>query len=391
MVSEEVRNKLSINDCISFETESGGGIGMIIDDSQVNVVVIIFNRVTSSMHQKYSLRLVTADEFPMAYCSNMIEVMANVSDKSTIPRRSITDIVFIASIKEVESLFFHIAGSKSVYFIRYYIETDGSVKDFASTFYFSSYMIEPFSHRIFFSLNLIAQSLTRSMHHLKETDVGSKTFRMLLSMESLIYLSSKLPSAVHVCALMKESSVIYYSSLKMEARAGIVTKHYVRVLHKLAMLELCRILGSIIGLGISSSRPTKKVRYKYCTINSVLNSVELQEELPNEVISHPMKRTGCDGIDLVYRTECRQLACTIRFTKLHVSSAEIATSRLPSCDVQAPTSSAYVRAWFINDGVILEVVSIGNNYAACKTPDSNEVTVRLPLEIVSNLVNSFGC
>jgi hypothetical protein len=227
MVSEEVRNKLSINDCISFETGSGGGIGMIIDDSQVNVVVIIFNRVTSSMHQKYSLRLVTADEFPMAYCSNMIEVMANVSDKSTIPRRSITDIVFIASIKEVESLFFHIAGSKSVYFIRYYIETDGSVKDFASTFYFSSYMIEPFSHRIFFSLNLIAQSLTRSMHHLKETDVGSKTFRMLLSMESLIYLSSKLPSAVHVCALMKESSVIYYSSLKMEARAGIVTKHYV--------------------------------------------------------------------------------------------------------------------------------------------------------------------
>jgi len=365
MVPEEVRQKLSINDCISLQTGSGLGLGLIIEDSQVNVEVIMFNQVTSSLHWQYSLRPVTADKYPMAYCSNMTEVMANVSDKKTIPRTSILDIVFIAPIKEVESSYFHIAGSTSVYFIKYYIESNGCIKDCDSTFYFRPFTVEPFSHRIFSSFNVIAQNLRRSMHHLKQTDLGSKTFHIFFSMESFIFLSSKLPSAIHVCAPSKESSIIYHNNLKMEARSGVIMKHYIRVLHTPSMSELQKVLGTAVGLGMSSARPTKKAKYKYCTINSILNSVELHRELPLEVISSPLRRTGCNGVDFVYWTESRQLVCTIRFTKIIVSNAEIATSRVPSCDVKPPKSSAYVGAWFIYDGAVLEVVSIAGNIVAC--------------------------
>jgi hypothetical protein len=156
------------------------------------------------------------------------------------------------------------------------------------------------------------------------------------------------------------------------------------------MSELRKVLGTAVALGMSSARPTKKAKYKYCTINSVLNSVELHRELPLEVISSPLRRTGCNGVDFVYWTESRQLVCTIRFTKIIVSNAEIATSRVPSCDVKPPKSSAYVGAWFIYDGAVLEVVSIAGNIVACKIPDSEDVSIQLPLDVVCDLVNRFG-
>jgi hypothetical protein len=390
MVSEEVRNKLSINDCIAFQTECGNRPGLIIDDSPDAVEVLVFKEVTSELHQQYCLRPVVAEEYPMAYCGNMIELMGNVSDKLTIPRTSIIDIIFIVPIREVESSLFHIAGSKNAYFIRYYIKADNGLCDYHARFYFNQYIVEPFSHRIFYSFNLIAHNLKRSMHHLKETDVSNKTFRVSMSMESFLYLSSKLPSAVQVYTMCKEASVIYYNNLSMEARTCSITKYYVRVLHMQSMLELRKVLGSTIGLGICSARPTKKTRYRYCTINGTMNSVEMHQEVSGEIVDKPLKRTGCNGIDFVYKLESRQLVCTVRFTKLIVSTAEIATSRVPIADVKAPRSSAYVGAWFIHDGVVLEVVKIVNDIVACKTPDNDEDIIELPLPLVSDLVNRFG-
>ncbi len=96
-------------------------------------------------------------------------------------------------------------------------------------------------------------------------------------------------------------------------------------------------------------------------------------------------------IDFIYSSESRQLTGTIRFTKLCVSSVEVVLCRVPLAGVKVAASSAYEGAWVLRDGAVLEVVSIQNNHVACKTPDSDEVTIELSLELVCELVNRFGC
>jgi len=390
MVLEEVRNKLSVNDCISFQGEGAIGFGIITKDRRDAVEVIMFEEVTSDLYRRFSLRPVAFEEYPMAYYGGMTELVATVSNKVTIPRSSIRDIIFILPIKEVESAMFHMAGSKVAYFIRYYLDADQRLHDYGARFYLDQYVVEPFSHRIFSSMNLLAQHLRKALHHLKETESCSKTFRAHFSMESFVFLSCKLPSAIHVGTMRKESSIIYFNNLSMEARSGTITKYFLRVLHVQSMSELRKLLGGCVGLGLTTTRPTKKIKHKYCTINGILNSVEVSEELPREVVDSPFERTGCDGIDFVYKAESRQLVCTIRFTKLCVSSTEIATARVPSADVKAPTSSAYIGAWFIHNGAVLEVVAIVDDYVNCKTPDNDEEVIQLPLPLVIDLINKFG-
>jgi hypothetical protein len=184
---------------------------------------------------------------------------------------------------------------------------------------------------------------------------------------------------------------MYYNNFQLEARPSCITKIYIRVLHLQALSELQKSLGAFIGLGISSSRPTKQNKSKYCTINGTLNSVELPNELPAENIPSLLKRTVNNSIDFIYSSKSRQLSCTIRFTQLRVSSAEVVLSRAPSAEVKAAATSAYVGAWFLHDGAVLEIVSIENNRVACKTPDSDDTTIELPLELVCDLVNRFGC
>ncbi len=122
-------------------------------------------------------------------------------------------------------------------------------------------------------MNFLAQNLRRAMHHLKETDVCIKTFQIYFSAESLLYPCSKVPSATKVTVIRNEASIMYYNNLQLEARPFCITKVYIRILHSQALLELRNILGACVGLGISSSRPTKQNKFKYCSINGVLNSV----------------------------------------------------------------------------------------------------------------------
>lgn len=392
MLDALIQNKIGVNDCIAFDSRQGLRLGMVVNDSFENVEVLLFEKVTSDISKQNSFQPLSAIDYPMAYHGHMQEVFGRVTNNLSVPRRSIVDIIFILPITEVESGMFHIAGSKVAYFMRYYMRADGKLIGCTSYVYLKRYMVEPFSHRIFSSINHLAHHLKKKMYHLKESETTSKSFRIFFSMEAFMYLSAKLPNAITVTVTRKESSILYYNCLQMEARSLDVSKTYLRVLNKQSLSELRRVLGDGVGLGLSTERPTKKCKFKYCTINGKLNSIELGERIPAENIAYPLMKTGANGIDFIYTEESRQLTCNVRFTAITVSHSDIAKSRVPNADVQQPETSAYVGAWFLHEGVVLEVTKIAGNVVSSKEPDDEDdaTIVELPLGLVCDLINSFG-
>ena len=95
MLDAAVQRKISKLDCIVFQSSCGLTLGMVIDDSSDTVDVIIFKRITSEISQRYSLSPITAMDYPMAYHGNMVEVLASMADKISVPRPSIMDVVFL--------------------------------------------------------------------------------------------------------------------------------------------------------------------------------------------------------------------------------------------------------------------------------------------------------
>jgi hypothetical protein len=253
-------------------------------------------------------------------------------------------------------------------------------------------MVEPFSHRIFLTFNHLAQNLKKKMYHLRESDTTTKSFRFFFPMETFLYLCSKVRSGIKATVMRRESSILYYNTLHLEARSDTITKSYLRILNKPSLSELRYVLGDGIGIGISSTRPTKKCKFKYCTVNGKLNSIELGESTPAENVADPLMNFGNNGIDFVFSEESRQLTCILRFTSIPVSNSDIVTSRVPKADVKQPTSGAYVGAWFLYNGVVLEVESISGDNVWCKDQDGDDddPLINVPLPLACNLINSFG-
>ncbi len=76
-----------------------------------------------------------------------------------------------------------------------------------------------------------------------------------------------------------------------------------------------------------------------------------------------------------------------------MSTAEVATSRIPAAHIVREASSAYVGAWFNHNGRTYEIININidDQICTCDTVDEPpHVTAELPLRVVENLVDSFG-
>ncbi len=161
---------------------------------------------------------------------------------------------------------------------------------------------------------------------MSESDVAAKSFRIYFSIEVFIHMRKKLPNAIFATTTRKESRILYYNTLQMEARTGVVTKTYLHVLDKQSLQELWYLLGDGIGLGLSTGWPTKRCKMKYCTINGKLNTVEVEDLIPPKVRADPFMSSRRYGIDFIYSEETRQLTCNLHFTSLPVSTADIAKS-----------------------------------------------------------------
>jgi PAS domain S-box-containing protein len=66
------------------------------------------------------------------------------------------EAISFSSISEVESGIFHIAGSKTTYFSRYYIDAKRKINVCRQVFYFYLHFVEPYSHRFFSSFTHLA-------------------------------------------------------------------------------------------------------------------------------------------------------------------------------------------------------------------------------------------
>ncbi len=167
---------------------------------------------------------------------------------------------------------------------------------------------------------------------------------------------------------------------------------YLCILTAPALVSLRKTLGIGVGLGCATDKPTKRSPLQYCSINSQLNSIEIGENLPQDLITKPLSPTKCNGIDFLYIKQNSSLCCHIRFTKLVVDTPEVATSRIPAAYIVREASSAYAGAWFNHGGETYEVLSINvpGNICTCESVDQPTVVVELPLTLVNSLVESFG-
>jgi hypothetical protein len=375
-------------------------VGRIVGSTSDAVEVSVFETMTSVLLQHYSLPPVTSAVFPMASQSCMLEVVAQEA-RVSVARSNICDVAFVIPIYEVESGLFHLSGSYNSFFIRYFF-LNGAVHPYGSELYFSARNVEPVTFRLFHSLNALAHLVKKSLYHQGEAELSMRSFRLYLSTEAFSYFYNKLYSvSVTSSTSRKQAVIMYYDSLTIEARTKIITKTYLRIVTKQGLSSLQKILGVGVGLGIVKKRPTSKVPLVYCTEGSFLTSVEVQENLPDELVAKPLQRFPRDGVDFIYTEESRQLTCNIRYSKIKINNRETVTSRMPTAEVHEQLiGGAYLDSHFHYNGDLMTVVNIANDTATCRhlhyDSDSDEddeerwELVDLPLDLVRQLVSSFG-
>jgi hypothetical protein len=383
---EAMRECVGVGDYIKFSNLLGQERhGLILaggDNNQVRVLML--RRVTTETFERYSFTPITATAYPMAYTSRMVELMS-VGEEIYLPRHSIIDIIFVLPIQEVESGYLSMAGSHSMFFQRYGMLND-AIAPCPESVYFSSYLVEPLSVRLFQSLNMLATHIKRAMYHGPMSSISFKTFRLPFSIESFLFLRFKLSDAFHDYFERKEKTIIYYNTLEMEARTNTVKKNYININTAESLQLLREILGDGIGLGLAKERPTKRNPWGVCSINNILTSLEVPDDTSAEVTN------TMDGVYLMYTEEKRLLTCNVRFSKVNVIRVEDVTSRLPDARVEEAETGAYVNAWFQLNGALHEVVNIAGAVARSKPVGSvgtaNEIV--LSLALVNNLVRTFG-
>jgi hypothetical protein len=375
-------------------------VGRIVGSTSDAVEVVVFETIKSSFLQQFALPPVTADDFPVASQSRMLEVVRK-DTRISVARSSIHDIAFIIPVSEVESGLFHMSGSYNSFFIRYAF-CQGVVQPYGSELYFSSRIVEPVTFRLFHSLNNLAHLVKKSLYHQGEAELSLRTFRLYYSTEAFSYLYSKLSdTSVTFSTPRKQAMLLYYDTLMIAASTNIITKTYLRVVTKQGLISLRNVLGIGVGVGIVKKKPTKKHPLAYCTEGSYLTSVEVGLYVPNELVAKPLYRCPTDSIDFTYTEESRQLTCTLRYSKIKISNHEMVTTRMPTAEVQDQVvGGAYVNAYFHYNGELMTVLAITNDIATCKylrdDSDSDEEgehnwqTVDLPLQLVHQSVASFG-
>lgn len=231
---------IGVDDCIRFYPGDVENMrnpvndlcyGRIVAATIDTVEVILYKRMTSALLQQFSLPPLHTDSFPTAAISCMVEVIA-VEQRIILPRSRIYDIIFIVPLAEVESGLFFMSGACNIFFQRYVI-FDGTAVPCNQEYYFCRRFIQPFSIRIFHSLNHLAQQEKKSMYHQSEAELSLRMFRTSFSMEAFAYLSNRLlDTCIQDITERKQAMTVYYDSLSMEARSIVITKSYIRVMSR---------------------------------------------------------------------------------------------------------------------------------------------------------------
>ena len=182
----------------------------------------------------------------------------------------------------------------------------------------------------------------------------------------------------------------YYNDLKSESGTKVVTVTWLRILTQSALRQFRSIVGIGVGIGFTHFKPSKAMSLQYCTINSTLTSVECSPILPTWYLQNPLLPCFSDGIELHHHEQNSTLCCHVRFSRLRITAPEVATSSLHAANVVPDNPGAHVGAWFNYDNNTFAVQSIANGFCYCNSVEVEGITIELPLDLVYNLVSSFG-
>lgn len=366
-------------------------MGEIVGSEQARVRVKMYSLMDSEVLQRYSISPISPNNFPVAYYNRIVEVY-KMADEIFVSRSNIIDFVFVLPMAEVESGMLSMSGADNVYCMRFYI-ANSSLHECNPNFYFCRYVMEPFSVRMFTTLNTLSQNVRRLMYHQSESATSKCSFRLaLFPMEAFWYLAYKIGGVgVGACTVKSQSVTKYFNTLRMECCSKRNTLSYIRIMSRSALTATRKVLGHGVGVGLAKKRPTKAMPTDCCTIGCMLTSIDCSDEIPYEVLLKPDAPCTANGIDFVYSEQNRYLSCTVRFTKVTVSTADVATCRISSADVGAsPESGVYVSVWFKYNNALLEVVAINGETVLCTYVEEAEDDIELPMQLVAQLVAQFG-
>jgi hypothetical protein len=152
-----MRDCVGQGDYVKFTFEGQQRHGFIFGSADSMMVgIILLQRVTFDVFNTYSLSPINASKHPMAYTSKMIELISTGVEVN-VSRNIIDDIIFVLPLQEVESGNLFMAGSDFIYFQRYGLSNNTLILC-PSSVYYSRYIVEPFSIRIFQSLNTFSDA-----------------------------------------------------------------------------------------------------------------------------------------------------------------------------------------------------------------------------------------
>jgi len=333
-------------------------VAELLSASEENLTCRHYLPITSDILSRFSLQPITSSFFPVASNTNVVELFGTART-TTVARRDVVDVVFSLPITELESGMVYLTGASNLFFVRFTLSEDDRLFPFPSSVYFNICYIAPFSIRLFGSLNMLSQNLKKILFHVPESQEPKKMFRIFLSSDAFHYLCFKVnESSVIKTSMRRRQRIIkYYDTLKTESGTRVNNIVNLRILTKPALESLRQVLGISIGIGATGLRPSKSRPFQYCTIGSLLSSVECLPQLPPDVAARPTKPIGCNGIDFFYTYETQSLLCTVRFSKLPIVTADVATSRISAAHVAVESMGAYVGACFHYVAEMYEVLA----------------------------------
>jgi hypothetical protein len=387
-----VKGSIKEGDKILFSsTLEKSQLGEVIHSDEEGVLVSLYLLMDSVMLKRYSIPPLSPENFPLSYYDGIPEVY-KTSDEIYVERSRILDLAFIMPIAEVESGMFYLSGAENVYCTRYSL-VNSFIQLSSSSFYFSRYIMEPLSVRMFTTLNTLSQNLRRLLYHQAESALSKRSFRLaLFPMESFWYLVYRVGRVgIGISTVRSQSVTKYFNTLRMEYCQKSNTVSYLRILTQSAMKAIRKVLGLGIGVGLAKKRPTKSMPLGVCTIGGIMTSIDCPEEIPFDVMLKPDRFCSADGIDFIYSEQNRYLTCAVRFSKVTVNSAEDAKNRIAMADVSySPESGVYVSVWFKYNNALLEVINIDGDNVTCSFVQELHDDIQLPLNLVAELVAQFG-
>ncbi|MFO0446190.1 MAG: hypothetical protein ACK51L_00830 [bacterium] len=392
-----LQRHVTVGDFVKFfdsHCHSTMGLGEIVNDGTDRVRIKLFHFMSSEVMQSNFVPPINPRDYPLASQDEIQEVYQS-SEEQWIARHMIVDVAFIVPIEEVESGRFFLSCAENTFVIRYCL-ISSSMLPWTTNYYFSRFQVEPFSVRLFHSLNTLSDHVRRSMFHRPEAQTTVQSFTIpMFPPESFYYLAVKLAdNTIQLTVNRKQRSIKYYNSLKMESVVKNSTFTYIRILSKAGLSCLRTILGQGIGLGLAIARPTKQRPVSCCYINNNVTSIECDDITQNEMVAlQPQTRCTSNGIDINYSEQNRILSCRIRFMKFVVKCPEDVTSRLPSAEVVQVSSGVYPEALFHYNSILYEVIEINIETLLVKcapVQDFDAAEIMLPVDLIENLIAQFG-